>query len=29
VNALDHRVKYFYKHVLSFKELSTSYPCNL
>jgi hypothetical protein len=29
VNALDRRVKCFCKHVLSFEEPSTSYPCNL
>jgi hypothetical protein len=29
VNALDHRVKRFYKHVLSFEEPSVSYPGNL
>jgi hypothetical protein len=29
VNALDHRVKHFCKHVLSFEERSASYPCNL
>jgi hypothetical protein len=29
VNALDHQVKRFRKHVLSFEKLSTSYPCNL
>jgi hypothetical protein len=29
VNALDHRVKRFRKHVQYFEEPSTSYPCNL
>jgi hypothetical protein len=29
VNALDHRVKRFRKHVLSFEEPSASYPGNL
>jgi hypothetical protein len=29
VNVLDHRVKHFPKHVLSFEEPSTSYYCNL
>jgi hypothetical protein len=29
VNVLDHRVKRFCKHVLSFEEPSASYPCNL
>jgi hypothetical protein len=29
VNALDHQVKCFRKHVLSFEEPSASYPGNL
>jgi hypothetical protein len=29
VNALDRRVKRFYKHVLSFEAPSASHPCNL
>jgi hypothetical protein len=29
VNALDRRVKCFYKHVLSFEAPSASQPCNL
>jgi hypothetical protein len=29
VNALDHRVKRFHKHVLSFEAPFTSHPCNL
>jgi hypothetical protein len=29
VNALDHRVKCFRKHVLSFEAPSASYTCNL
>jgi hypothetical protein len=29
VNALDHRVKCFRKHVLSFEAPSASHPCNL
>jgi hypothetical protein len=29
VNALDHRVKRFHKHVLSFEAPSASHPCSL
>jgi hypothetical protein len=29
VNALDHRLKRFHKHVLPFEAPSASHPCNL
>jgi hypothetical protein len=29
VNVLNHRVKCFHKHVLSFEAPSSSHPCNL